>query len=108
MHRFIEEVWNKGNLDVADDLFHPNHVSPRTAPSLPPGSEGTKMIASTFCNAFPDYHMTIEQIAAEDDRVAARFLQSGTHLGELWASRPPASSPSSARSASCASPTARS
>ena len=83
MRRFIEEVWNKGNLDVADELFHPDHVSP-SAPALPPGPEGTKMIATAFRNAFPDYHMTIEQMAAEDDRVAARFLQSGTHKGELW------------------------
>ncbi|HSN73770.1 MAG TPA: ester cyclase [Anaerolineae bacterium] len=83
MRRFIEEVWNKGNLDVADELFHPDHTSP-SAPSLPAGPEGTKMIATAFRNAFPDYHMTIEQMAAEDDRVAARFLQSGTHLGELW------------------------
>ena len=28
MRRFIEEVWNKGNLDVADELFHPDHTSP--------------------------------------------------------------------------------
>ena len=26
--RFFEEVWNKGNLDVADELFHPDHTSP--------------------------------------------------------------------------------
>ena len=83
MRRFIEEVWNKGNIDVADELFHPDHTSP-SAPSLPAGPEGTKMIATAFRNAFPDYHMTIEQMAAEDDRVAARFLQSGTHKGELW------------------------
>jgi len=83
MRRFIEEVWNKGNLDVADEIFHPDHTSP-SAPSLPAGAAGTKMIATAFRNAFPDYHMTIEQIAAEDDRVAARFLQSGTHEGELW------------------------
>ncbi len=83
MRRFIEEVWNKGNLEVADELFHPDHTSP-SAPSLPAGPEGTKMIATAFRNAFPDYHMTIEQMAAEDDRVAARFLQSGTHEGELW------------------------
>ncbi len=83
MRRFIEEVWNKGNLEVADELFHPDHTSP-SAPGLPAGPEGTKMIATAFRNAFPDYHMTIEQMAAEDDRVAARFLQSGTHKGELW------------------------
>ena len=83
MRRFIEEVWNKGNMDVADELFHPDHTSP-SAPTLPPGAEGTKMIASMFRNAFPDFHMTIDLIVAEDDRVAARFIETGTHLGELF------------------------
>jgi steroid delta-isomerase-like uncharacterized protein len=83
MARFIEQVWNRGNLDVADEIFHPDHTSP-SAPALPPGAEGTKMIATTFRTAFPDFHMTIEHIAAEDDRVAARFIETGTHLGELF------------------------
>jgi steroid delta-isomerase-like uncharacterized protein len=83
MARFIEQVWNRGNLAAADELFHPDHTSP-SAPTLPPGPEGTKIIATAFRNAFPDFHMTIEQIAAEDDRVAARFVETGTHQGELF------------------------
>jgi steroid delta-isomerase-like uncharacterized protein len=87
MARFIEQVWNRGNLAVADELFHPDHTSP-SAPTLPPGPEGTKMIATAFRNAFPDFHMSIEQIAAEDDRVAARFIETGTHQGELFGIAP--------------------
>jgi predicted ester cyclase len=83
MARFIEEVWNRGNMAVADELFHPDHTSPSAA-ALPPGAEGTKMIAGMFRNAFPDFHMTITHIAAEDDRVAARFVEEGTHKGELF------------------------
>ena len=87
MRRFIEEVWNKGNFAVADELFHPDHTSP-SAPALPPGPEGTKIIATMFRNAYPDFHMTIEQMAAEDDRVAARFIETGTHEGELFGMPP--------------------
>jgi steroid delta-isomerase-like uncharacterized protein len=83
MARFIEQVWNRGNLAVADEIFHPDHTSP-SAPTLPPGPEGTKVIATAFRNAFPDFHMTIDAIAAEDDRVAARFIETGTHQGELF------------------------
>jgi steroid delta-isomerase-like uncharacterized protein len=82
MRRFIEEVWNKGNLDVADEIFHPEATSPSAA-TLPPGGEGVKFITRMFRNAFPDYHMDITHLVAEDDRVAARFWQSGTHQGEL-------------------------
>jgi predicted ester cyclase len=83
VERFIEEVWNKGNFDVADEIFHPEATSP-SAPTLPPGGEGVRVIAGMFRSAFPDYSMEITHIVAEEDRVAARFLQGGTHQGELF------------------------
>ena len=33
MRRLIDEVWNKGNLAVADELFHPQASSPSARPS---------------------------------------------------------------------------
>lgn len=82
MRRFIEEVWNKGHLEVADEIFHPEATSP-TAPTLPRGAEGVKTVARIFRGAFPDFWMEITHIVAEDDRVAARFRQGGTHQGDL-------------------------
>jgi predicted ester cyclase len=82
MVRMVEELWNKGDLTVADELFHPRSSSP-SAPQLPPGPEGVKAIVTTFRTAFPDYWIRIEQIVASGDRVAARFRQGGTHLGDL-------------------------
>ena len=82
MELFIDEVWNEGNLAMADEMFHPEHTSP-SAPYLPPGAEGTKIIVNTFRKAFPDFHMTCDLIIAEEDRVAARFIETGTHLGDL-------------------------
>jgi predicted ester cyclase len=83
MERFIEEVWNRKNLAVSDEVFAPTATSP-DAPMLPPGPAGVNVIAQTFFNAFPDFHMTIDFLAAEGDRVAAHFVQGGTHKGELF------------------------
>jgi predicted ester cyclase len=85
--RFIEEVWNKGNLAVADELFALNAVSP-SAPQLPPGPEGVKIITTMFRSAFPDFHMRIEDLIAEGDKVVARFTESGTHTGEFMGIAP--------------------
>jgi predicted ester cyclase len=82
MRRFIEEVWNQGNLDVADELFHPQATSP-SAPQLPVGPAGVRAIANLFRSAFPDFHMTIEDLIAEADVVVGRFSQGGTHQGEF-------------------------
>jgi predicted ester cyclase len=82
MRRFIEEVWNKGNLGLSDEIFHPQATSP-SAPQLPPGPEAVRTTASLFRSAFPDFHMTIEDLIAEGDKVVGRFTQSGTHQGEF-------------------------
>jgi predicted ester cyclase len=87
MRRFIEEVWNQGNLAAADELFHPQATSP-SAPQLAPGPEGVRAIAGQFRSAFPDFHMTIEDLISEEDIVVGRFLQGGTHQGELFGIAP--------------------
>ncbi len=83
MQRFIEEVWNQKRLEVADEVFAPSATSPDAA-TLPPGGAGVKIIAGMFFEAFPDFHMEIDFMAAEGDRVAAHFVQGGTHQGPLF------------------------
>lgn len=85
--QFIERVWNQGDLAYADELFHPGATSP-SAPDLPPGPETVKDLARMTRSAFPDYHMRIEQIAGEPDKVGARFVQTGTHEGEFMGLAP--------------------
>lgn len=80
MRRMIEEIWNKGNMMVADELFTADHYSP-SAPDLPKGPESVKMLATMFRSAMPDYHMSIDMILADETKVVARFTQSGTHVG---------------------------
>lgn len=87
MRRFIEEVWNQGKLDAADKLFHPQATSP-SAPQLPVGPAGVRAIATLFRSAFPDFHMTIEDLIAEADLVVGRFTQGGTHRGEFMGVAP--------------------
>lgn len=81
MYRLLDEVWNKGKMDVVDELFSADHTSP-SAPFLPPGPEGTKIIVNMFRKAMPDYHLKVDLIMADDHKVVARFTQSGTHVGE--------------------------
>ena len=81
--RFAEEVINKNNLDAIDDLFAPNYVSHVLPPGLPQGPEGEKLFASSFHAAFPDAHLTVEDMIAEGDKVATRFTYRATHKGEF-------------------------
>jgi steroid delta-isomerase-like uncharacterized protein len=46
------------------------------------GPEDFKVIHRSFCGAFPDIHVEIEEIVAEGDRVAIRWRTSMTHQGD--------------------------
>ena len=84
VRRLFEEVWNKGNLSVADELFTPNydHHDPST-PDVGRGPDSEKKRATLYRTAFPDLRLTIEDIIAEGDAVMARWSCRGTHKGDL-------------------------
>ena len=84
VRRLFEEVWNKGNLPVADELFAQNyshHDSSTPEFGQGPGSE--KKRATLYRTAFPDVRLMIEDIIAEGETVTARWSCKGTHKGDL-------------------------
>ena len=83
--RFLEEVWNKGNLALLNEIIAKDHVDsgPGTLPGLPTGPEGSKQLVTVYRNAFPDVHFTIDEQIAEGDNVVTRWTAHGTHKGEL-------------------------
>jgi steroid delta-isomerase-like uncharacterized protein len=82
VRRFVEEFWNEGNADAAEEL-----MAPDAEIHMPTGErvdlEGLKGFAGAFRGSFPDWHSTFEELVAEGDRVAERWTGRGTHRGEL-------------------------
>lgn len=83
MRRIYEEVINQGDMDAADEVIAADVVDHAPFPGQKPGLEGFKEAVSAFRSAFPDLHMTMDDVIAEGDMVAVRFTMSGTHQGEL-------------------------
>jgi steroid delta-isomerase-like uncharacterized protein len=82
--RSFDEIWNNGNLDVADELFSRDYVNHDPAsPEIPPGPEGVKQLAKMYRRAFPDLRFTIDEMLATGDRVVTRWTGEGTHRGPL-------------------------
>ena len=80
--RFYEEVWARGNVDYAAEVFSENYVRHDLRPTEPvPGAAGQATIAEEFRRAFPDLRWQIDLVLAENDLVAARWTASGTHTG---------------------------
>jgi len=84
VRRLFEELWNKGNLSVAEELYAPNytHHDPST-PDFGRGPESERKRATLYRTAFPDLKLTIEDIIAEGETVMARWSCRGTHKGDL-------------------------
>ena len=86
--RFIEEVWNKKTLAAIDELYAPNAIEHRDLPPFELDRESAKQYTAPLFSAFPDVHVTIEDMVAEGDRVVTRWTARGTHQGELMGIAP--------------------
>ncbi|MFQ5823956.1 MAG: ester cyclase [bacterium] len=78
--RFVEEVWNKGNLDVVDELCAADYVrhNPNSwDPSVVEGAEAFKQLVSEVRTNYTDFHVTLEDIVVEGDMVATRWTATG-------------------------------
>ena len=80
--RMNEEIWNRGNLDLIDEMFAEDIV----LHFLPDGSQvkglgEVRERVREHREAFPDWTETIELILAEGEYVAIHFVSSGTNQG---------------------------
>ena len=67
VRRIYEELWNQGDLAVAEEVF-----------ARP---EGVQRYVGAFRAAFPDLVHRVDEMVAEGDRVVACFTAEGTHTG---------------------------
>jgi steroid delta-isomerase-like uncharacterized protein len=81
--RYVEEVGNEGNLEVADEIFDHYLAHQSDGSVLERGPEDVKRFMSEFREAFSDFHTTIEDQISEGDKVVTRWRMNGTHRSEF-------------------------
>ena len=87
--RIAEELFEGGQLDLADELLDASFVGHDVAtPESIRGPEGLKQQAQGYRAAFPDLELTIENQIAEGDFVATSWTARGTHKGDLFGIAP--------------------
>jgi steroid delta-isomerase-like uncharacterized protein len=81
IRRWIE-AYNERDLEAEADVLAPGFVAHVTvAPGPLEGLEAWRQFTAPFTEAFPDLRLTVQDIAAEGDTVAARVAFRGTHRG---------------------------
>lgn len=82
--RWWDELWNGGDLSLADDLHTPDFRDHDPAsPWVQPGPEGMKDKVRAYRAAFPDLHFAMEKVLSADDHVVTHWRCRGTHQGEI-------------------------
>lgn len=85
IRNYFNEVWNKGNIDLLDELISPAYLNHSSSVQDPlPGPAGLKPIVIAMRIAFPDLHYLIEDLIITEDRVVARVKMMGTHTGDFF------------------------
>lgn len=84
MSRFVEFI-NTANEMLAEELVDANAIF--HAPVSPDpfiGPHGYMEILGMMRSGFPDIQWTLEEMVAENDTVAARFIMCGTHQATFF------------------------
>src|SRR5215216_3172178 len=84
VRRLIEEVYNRGNLDIADELLAPDYVDHTWPPGKYAGREGLKRSVAKQRASSSDLHISIKEQIAEGDKVVTWVIGSGTHDRESF------------------------
>ena|SRR5581483_350489 len=87
--RYFSELMNQGRLELIPELMAPDFAF--RIPTLPEpvhGHEGMKQFVTGLRNAFPDLQFAIDREMADGDKVAIRWIITGTHKGPFLGAPP--------------------
>jgi steroid delta-isomerase-like uncharacterized protein len=77
--RWSEELWNKGNLAVADEIIAKDYVRHDPGDPFPAhGPDDVKRIVSMLRSMLPDFRIEVDAIIAEGDFVVSRYTATAT------------------------------
>jgi predicted ester cyclase len=81
--KLYEEVWNKRNFALLDEIMHPDHVNHNaSAPQMGTGPEAYANLVKLYSGAL-DTQFTVEDQIAEDDKVVTRWSVRGRYDVDL-------------------------
>ena len=87
VHRFGEEVWNKGNLAAIDELVAPEFIGYGPGSRITRGPEQLKQVVKRMRSIFPDLRFFVDDEVADGDKVVTRWTGRGTQQA-TWRGTP--------------------
>jgi len=79
IERNLEEIWNKGNLDVIDEIISTDYVRHLTDGTEVHGRDGYRKHVLDYRNAIPDFYCIMDRMISKGDYVVVIYSWKGTH-----------------------------
>ena len=86
--RRYQEAYNNNDLDALSEIVAMDVLTPRIMAGVPSGLEGAKAVHQIMLKGFPDFHTRIDDLIAEEDKVAAQITMTGTNTGTFMGMPP--------------------
>lgn len=82
----LHDALNSGDAELIsktiDEVFDPDVRIGTPLPVEATGAQALKQVWAILLRAYPDLHVTVEDVIAEGDKLVARNTVTGTHQGE--------------------------
>jgi len=78
---YTEDFWNDHNIDAFDKYFTSDYAYHSGEGDL--NREQYKGLCQAYFTAFPDLHITTDDLIAEGDKITKIWTANGTHKGDL-------------------------
>ena len=92
----LHDVVNTGDVELVsktiDAIVDPDVRIRTPLPVQTTGAQALKQVWAILLQAFPDLHLTVEDVIAEGDKIVTRNTVTGTQNGEFMG-RPPSGKP---------------
>lgn len=88
VRRFYYELWNQWRFELATELLAPELEFRGSLGDTVRGRDAFIVYAKHVRAAFPDFRNEVEELVADEGRVAARLRYSGTHEGPIFGAEP--------------------
>ncbi|GAA3928666.1 ester cyclase [Actinomadura viridis] len=84
--RRFHDAHSSGDMEVIsktiDEVVRPDVLIRTPVPIESTGAQALKEVFTALHHAFPDLHVSVEDLIAEGDKVVSRNIVTGTHQGE--------------------------
>ena len=96
VRRWFAEVWNSRDLDRIQELWAPNGIAHGLAEGGADdvhGPEEFRAFIERMLGEFDDFHIQVEDVITDGDKVAARWVARGRYRGAALAPGAPGGQP---------------